>query len=111
MVARALVTAAAGRQESAKALAESEARFRALFQRSPSGMILLDPDTMRVIDSNAVAASDVGCPVAEFHGRTITDFSLQTRPERFARFAGRSSPAKASATKPGSKAGSARSIC
>jgi PAS domain S-box-containing protein len=83
MVARALVTAAAGRQESAKALAESEARFRALFERSPSGMILLDPDTMRVIDSNAVAASDVGCSVEEFHGRTITDFSLQTSPERF----------------------------
>jgi PAS domain S-box-containing protein len=82
MVARALVTAAAGRQVSAKALAESEARFRALFERSASGTILLDPDTTRVIDSNAVAASYVGCSVETFRGRPITDFALQTSPER-----------------------------
>jgi PAS domain S-box-containing protein len=82
MVARALVTAAAGRQEAAKALEESEARFRALFERSPSGVILLDPDTARVIDSNVVAASYVGCTVEEFRGRAITDFALQTSPER-----------------------------
>ena len=82
MVARALVTAAAGRLEAAKALAESEARFRALFERSPSGVILLDPDTTRVIDSNVVAASYVGCTVEEFRGRAITDFALQTSPDR-----------------------------
>jgi PAS domain S-box-containing protein len=82
MVARALLTAAAGRRESAKALAESEARFRALFERSPSGTILLDPDTALVIDSNAVAASYVGCSVEEFRGRAITDFLLQMRPDQ-----------------------------
>jgi PAS domain S-box-containing protein len=82
MVARALMTAASGRQAFAKALAESEARFRALFERSPSGTILLDPDTTRVIDSNAVAASYVGCSVKAFRGRAITDFALQTSPER-----------------------------
>jgi PAS domain S-box-containing protein len=82
MVARALMIAAAGRQASAKALAESEARFRALFERSPSGTILLDPETTQVIDSNVVAASYVGCSVEEFRGRPITDFALQTSPER-----------------------------
>jgi PAS domain S-box-containing protein len=82
LVARALLTAASGRQETAKALAESEALFRALFERSPSGTILLDPDTTRVIDSNTVAASYVGCSVEAFRGRAITDFALQTSPER-----------------------------
>ncbi len=43
IVARALVAAAAERQEAAKELAESESRFRAVFERSPSGTILLDP--------------------------------------------------------------------
>ncbi|HEX4365604.1 MAG TPA: PAS domain S-box protein, partial [Rhodopila sp.] len=82
MVALALTTAAEGRRDAAKALAESEAQFRALFERSPSGTILLDPDTTRVIDANAVAASYVGCSVEEFRGRAITDFALQTSHER-----------------------------
>ena len=82
MVAQALVTAAAGRQAAAKALAESEARFRAVFELSPSGAILLDPDTARVVDSNAAAAAYTGYSVEEFRGRLITEFSLQTSPER-----------------------------
>ncbi len=82
MVARALVTAAAERHEAVSALAESEARFRALFDRSPSGTILLDPDTTQVIDSNAVAAGYVGYSVEEFRGRPITEFALQTSTER-----------------------------
>ncbi|HEY4174435.1 MAG TPA: PAS domain S-box protein [Rhodopila sp.] len=81
-LALALTTAAAGRRDAAKALAESEARFRALFERSPSGTILLDPETTRVIDANAVAASYVGCTIEEFRGRAITDFAMQTSHER-----------------------------
>jgi PAS domain S-box-containing protein len=83
MVARALVTAAAGRQAAARELAESEARFRALFERSASGTILIDPDTTRVVDSNEVAAAVVGYPVEEFRTCSITDFVLQNTPERF----------------------------
>ena len=82
MVARALVIAAAARQAAAKALAESEARFRALFELSPSGAILLDPETARVVDSNAAAAGYTGYSVDEFRGRLITEFSLQTSPEQ-----------------------------
>jgi PAS domain S-box-containing protein len=82
MVAGALVTAAAERHEAAKALAESETRFRALFEESASGTILLDPETTQVIDSNEVAAAVVGCTVEEFRAHKITDFALQTSPER-----------------------------
>jgi PAS domain S-box-containing protein len=81
-VAQALVMAAAERRQVAGQLAASELRFRALFKRSPSGTILLDPDTMRVMDCNDVAASFVGCSVDEFTGRLITDFVLQTSPAR-----------------------------
>ena len=81
-VAEALRATAAERQAAARALAESESRFRALFERSPSGTILLDPDTTRVIDSNAVAAGYVGYTIDEFRGRPITDFALETSVER-----------------------------
>jgi PAS domain S-box-containing protein len=82
MVALALVTAAAERRAVASALAESEQRFRALFERSPSGTILLDPDTAEVIDCNAVAAGYVGYSVEEFRGCPITRFALSTSHER-----------------------------
>jgi PAS domain S-box-containing protein len=82
MVARALVIAAAERQHSAQAQAESEARFRALFEKSPSGTILSDPETTRIIDCNAVAASIAGCTIAEFCTYKVTDFALRTSPDR-----------------------------
>jgi PAS domain S-box-containing protein len=82
LVAGALVTAAAERREAARALAESETRFRALFERSASGTILLDPDTTQVIDSNEVAAATVGCTIEEFRSHRITDFALESSPER-----------------------------
>jgi PAS domain S-box-containing protein len=81
-VARALMSAAAERQNVGRELAESEQRFRALFERSPSGTILLDPDTARVVDCNAVAAGFVGYTVDEFRGCAITSFVPETSPDR-----------------------------
>ena len=83
VVARALLTAAAERQEAAKALAESETRFRALFERSPCGTILLDPESTQVIDSNEVAASTFGYSIADFCSHRLTDFVFQTDPDHF----------------------------
>jgi PAS domain S-box-containing protein len=82
MVARALVTAAAERHSGAKALAESETRFRELFEKPPTGTILTDPETTQIIDSNTVAAAMAGCTVAEFCTHAITDFALKTHPDR-----------------------------
>ncbi|HEY0423715.1 MAG TPA: PAS domain S-box protein, partial [Rhodopila sp.] len=89
LVACALVAAAADRragaaerQAGAQRLAESEQRFRSLFEKSSSGTILLDPETTRIIDCNEVAASIVGYSVEEFRTCSITDFALQTTPER-----------------------------
>jgi PAS domain S-box-containing protein len=81
-VARALVNAATERRAAATALAESESRFRALFEQSASGTILLDPETTRVIDCNEVAAAVVGLSVEEFRTHAITDFASKTSPGR-----------------------------
>jgi PAS domain S-box-containing protein len=75
-VARVLLAAAAERRESARALAESEQRFRALFERSSSGTILLDPDTTGIIDANEAAAAIVGYTVEAFRHCRITEFRL-----------------------------------
>jgi PAS domain S-box-containing protein len=81
-VADALTAAAADRREAARALAESEQRFRALFERSSSGSILLDPDTTQILDCNEAAAGFVGCTADEFRQCRITDFRLETSMER-----------------------------
>ena len=78
VVAAALGQASVERRAAANALAESETRFRALFERSPNGTILLDPDTMQVIDSNEVAAATGGCSIEEFRRCKLTDFAQQT---------------------------------
>jgi PAS domain S-box-containing protein len=82
VLAEVLQRTAAERRQAVRALAESEQSFRALFERAPNGSILLDPDTMTVIDCNEAAASFVGLDAASFRGRKITDFTLQTAPER-----------------------------
>lgn len=81
-VARALMLAATERRQGAAALAESENRFRALFEQSASGTILLDPQTTRIIDSNEVAAATVGLSVEAFRTRTISEFALDTSPNQ-----------------------------
>jgi PAS domain S-box-containing protein len=81
-VARVLLAAAAERRAAAAALAESEQRFRSLFERSPSGSILVDPDTTQVIDCNEAAASFVGYTVAAFRQVRLSDIAIGTSPDR-----------------------------
>ncbi len=81
-VADALMTAAFERREAAHALEESEQRFRALFERSSSGAVLVDPETAQVMDCNEAAAASVGCSIEEFRRCRITDFRLENSRER-----------------------------
>jgi PAS domain S-box-containing protein len=81
-VARALISAARERRNAVAALAESEERFRDVFQRSPSGTILADPETTQVIDCNEAAAAFVGYSVEAFRRVKLIDLRLQSSPER-----------------------------
>ncbi|HEX2939638.1 MAG TPA: PAS domain S-box protein, partial [Rhodopila sp.] len=80
--AHALVHAATERRKAAAALAESEQRFRALFEQAGSGTILIDPVSLVVLDCNDSAAAFVGYQAEEFKGRPITDFFPQLTAEQ-----------------------------
>ena len=53
------------------ALRESEARFRALFESSPNGIFLTDPETLEILDCNATACAMNGYAREELLGRSI----------------------------------------
>ena len=54
-----------------EALRESEARFRALFESSPNGIFLTDPETLEILDCNTTACAMNGYAREELLGRTI----------------------------------------
>jgi len=81
-VAQALAVAASERRIAAEALAESEYRFRTLFENSPSGVILVDADTLQVIDSNGTAAAFVGYTREEFRGVCLFDLRESSSEQR-----------------------------
>ena len=61
------------------ALAESERRFRAIFQGSKAIMILIDPDTGRLLDANPAALAFYGYSKKRFLSLRISQ--LNTLPE------------------------------
>ena len=64
----------AARSETARtqeALKESEARFRALFESSPDGIFITDPDTLEILDCNAKACAMNGYSREELVGQSI----------------------------------------
>ena len=82
-VADVLARAAADRRDVALALAESEQRFRTLFERSPSGTILLDPETTlcpRLQRGGGGLRRDA--PSTSSAAPASLNSSLQTSPER-----------------------------
>ncbi|MHB8799624.1 MAG: PAS domain-containing sensor histidine kinase [Thermoanaerobaculia bacterium] len=64
----------AARNETARtqeALKESEARFRTLFESSPDGIFITDPDTLEILDCNTQACEMNGYAREELVGRSI----------------------------------------
>lgn len=72
-------------RRTATAAAVSETRYRAIFERAASGIILFDPTTRRVLDANPQAQHLVGASLDELRRRdvaTIFDTPVSLEPAR-----------------------------
>jgi PAS domain S-box-containing protein len=63
------------------ALREAENRYRLLFDQSPDGIIIIDPETGRFLDFNEAACGQLGYSREEFAGLTLADFLVDEKPE------------------------------
>jgi PAS domain S-box-containing protein len=63
------------RQRAAEALAESEERYRSLFENSHAAMLLIDPETGAIVDANPAATEYYGYSREEFLDHRITDLN------------------------------------
>ena len=69
------------RKRTEQALAESEARFRSMFERHDAAMLLLDAKTGLIADSNAAAARFYGYAQEQLRSMKISDLN-QLPPEQ-----------------------------
>jgi PAS domain S-box-containing protein len=69
-------------REAARALQESEERFRAVFESSPIGIALVDTSTQRLVQANRSFLDLIGYTSAELTELTVADI---THPEDWAR--------------------------
>jgi PAS domain S-box-containing protein len=75
------------RARAEEALRESEARFRTLFENSPNGIFLTDPETLEILDCNSTACAMNGYSREELLGRSINVLhpdEIRTRMEELA---------------------------
>ncbi len=68
------------RQRAEVALREAEARFHILFEQTPVGVAVVDPDTATVIECNEQAARQLGYSRAAFTGLPIAAFDVVESP-------------------------------
>ena len=80
-MADALQTEEAERKQAEQLLRESELRYRTLFEASPSGILLIDPETMLPIDFNPTAHQQLGYSRDEFAKLSISDYEATEKPE------------------------------
>jgi PAS domain S-box-containing protein len=63
------------RQRAEEALAESEERYRSIFENSHAAMLLIDPETSAIVDANPAATAYYGYSREEFLDHRITDIN------------------------------------
>lgn len=62
-------------------LRETETRYRTLFEQSPAGVLIIDPETAAVLDANDTAHRQLGYSRDEFLRLRISDFEVIETPE------------------------------
>jgi len=65
-----------GQSRSDRSLADSEVRFRRLFEGAQDGILILDADTGAIIDANPFLLDLIGCSHAELMGKKLWDIGL-----------------------------------
>jgi two-component system, cell cycle sensor histidine kinase and response regulator CckA len=68
------------RERDTERLVESEARYRILFEESPSAMLLLDPTRALIEGANRAACEFYGYPPEDLRGKPLSE--IDTLPER-----------------------------
>jgi PAS domain S-box-containing protein len=61
---------------------ETEARYRALFERAPDGIVVLDPETARPLEFNEAAHRQLGYSREEFARLSLSDIEANETPEQ-----------------------------
>jgi PAS domain S-box-containing protein len=74
-------TELAERKRTEQTLLQTEKRYRTLFEQSPDGVLLIDPETARTIVFNTAAHSQLGYSREEFARLRIADYEIIEKPE------------------------------
>jgi two-component system, cell cycle sensor histidine kinase and response regulator CckA len=69
-------------QQAEKQQHEAENRYRALFEQSPDGIVILDPETARPLEFNAAAHRQLGYSREEFAQLSLADIEANETPEQ-----------------------------
>ncbi|MEJ2436299.1 MAG: PAS domain-containing protein [Pseudolabrys sp.] len=72
--------AATARKQAEAALRESEERYRTIFELSPSGIIVVSPDSGTILDCNDTAARNLGYSREELTRLRIADIDALESP-------------------------------
>jgi PAS domain S-box-containing protein len=68
------------RRRAEDSLRDAEARYRSLFEQSPNGILLIDPETGATIEANETAHRQLGYTREEFAALKITDYEASETP-------------------------------
>jgi PAS domain S-box-containing protein len=69
------------RKRAEAALRDAEARYRMLFDHSPDGIVILDPEKAHILEFNETACRQLGYSSEEFAQLSISDFEASEKPD------------------------------
>jgi PAS domain S-box-containing protein/putative nucleotidyltransferase with HDIG domain len=69
------------RKKAEEAIKDAQTRYRLLFEHSPDGIVIIDPDTARILEFNETAHRQLGYSREEFARLCISDLKVSETPE------------------------------